>query len=193
MANDLYQPPPPPTYDGSANKLKTFSDSLQKSGSPTSRPPDWFLKGGVKKVTVQPDEGGGGKWICSLLLRKGIISVVDFCRLARGHAMAIVLFPNFAYWYLTVMRHVAQRAEDEGHDFSKFPMRQIEFTYQGYGFTAAYHMYRSYCLGLWAMYGRDLPHPDTVHFGAVKLLLTGWFWKSIPNMMRNELRLRRVA
>lgn len=195
MANDAFSPYYGPTGGadlyGGRSKLQSFQNSLQQSGNPNARPESWFLTTGTKKVNVKPAPQGG-KWLCTMLLRKKVISWNQFYRMARGHALAILRFPNFAYWYLTEMGEIVRRAEEQKHEWKYFPIQKMEFHQSLYGFHASFDIYRRYCLRLREMYAPELPHPGSVRFGTIKLMASKWFWSAIPTFMKYQWRLLRA-
>jgi len=173
------------------NRLETVAKLMKQAGNPNARPDGWFLQGGNKKVN-QPDKEGGGKWLCGALVRHGVITLKQFYMLARGHALAILLYPNFAYWYLTVFGRVVSRAERLHFDWNSFPAAKIEREWKQKGFRAAFALYKDFCHGMWVLHGQDLPWMGSVRFGGVKMLFTSWFWCAIPRFIKYQMRLGRI-
>lgn len=173
------------------NKLKTFASMLQQSGSTSARPAGWFLNTGTKKVNIKPPQQGG-KWLCTMLLRKHIISWKQFYMLARGHALAVIMFPNFAYWYLKYMGEIVRRAESREFNWDLFPAAQMEWSWNNNGFFTAFRMYKYFCWQLWREFGVGIPSPDRVRFGALKMFFHPWPWLALPRFIKYQWRLVRA-
>lgn len=140
---------------------------------------------GQKSSTSPYSGGGGGKWICTELLRRGAITRKDYRRLAFAHAWAILRHPNFCYWYLKFagklvkdMNRAGYKWQIEGKEF----FDHLKAIHEQYGLEGGFKFYRLYCTR-WAIAFGEIPLPNTVHFGLFKFLKEKWFWR---NLLRFE-------
>lgn len=173
-------------------KLETAYQNLLGSqgyaiGNPQSRPAGWFIAAGddknFKAPYVPPPSSGGGKWICTEMVRRGVISRDQFKKLRRAHAISILIRPNFCFWYLKHGKDLCDQMNRAGFSWrdegSKF-YETLEKIYQRDGLKNALSFYRLFCTVMWARYARAImPSPDREHFGLIKFLKEKWFWKNL--------------
>ncbi len=194
----------------STNKLQTFANNLgtgnldsaskmlQKSGNPLSRPANWFLNSGQKKIVQATDGGGGGKWVCGKMRSLGLCSPKEFLLLVKGHFRSVFQYGGFSSWYLENGEELVALADM--HDYRWEDLRphlidkSHEFLKLG-RFDMAHSNYRSCIIDLWWAFGREsIPSPYLTSpnwLGTLKCLTSFWFLASIPLFLRTNKLLKR--
>lgn len=160
-------------------------------GNPQARPAGWFIAAGqdknFKAPYVQPKDPSGGKWICTEMLKRGIITREDYRNLAKAHALAILRHPNFCFWYLKHANKLVKEMNRAGFHWrseGKAFFQNLKEIYHEHGFETAFRFYKLFCTRIWLQFGEGLPHPDSVKLGFFKFLKEKWLWK---NLLRTEM------
>lgn len=187
---------------GQPNRLQSMNNMLQGSGNPQARPQDWFINGGMKKVSIPADEGGG-KWFCSALLKARVITFKEYLVLTNAHAKAILCHGDFVLWYARNCGKIRAEAERQNFDWKSLRplVDRLRSAHETQGYEACFEVYIHLCATMDNLFGRAAhaePFQESFYYSSKKdrakatlsFLFSRAFWRQVPVFLKSRARLR---